>query len=232
MYIADTSIVGTTPALIVYDIDQRRAVRFLSSHSSLYGNSHLLDVQGYQVKLGPIGLRVNVDSIALDRSGTSLYFGAVTNDKLYNISTKEMLDFFQNPLMANITDVSFDELQSMKPKTDGDLIKLLSHEKPLTDGISTDMQGNIWLTAFAKSSIAIAKPPSYKIVKVMQSQQLRWPDGFSFGPDGLYITSSALHLAFSGEDMARHAPFHIHKISLGNLKLALGKNFVLPPYGQ
>lgn len=39
----------------------------------------------------------------------------------------------------------------------------------------------------------------YELVKVLQSSQLRWCDGLSFGPDGLYVTESALHLKLFGK---------------------------------
>ena len=45
---------------------------------------------------------------------------------------------------------------------------------------------------------------------VRHSEWLRWPDGFSFGPDGwLYLSNSALHLKFGGADMQAGAPYHI-----------------------
>ena len=47
---------------------------------------------------------------------------------------------------------------------------------------------------------------------------LRWPDGFSFGPDGwLYITCSALHhVIMQSDDHVRdHAPYQIFRFRPG-----------------
>ena len=47
----------------------------------------------HELRLGPIGLKVHVDSIALDRSGSTLYFGALTGGELYSISTSHLLHY-------------------------------------------------------------------------------------------------------------------------------------------
>jgi hypothetical protein len=137
-------------------------------------------------------------------------------------------------------------------------VKLVSSEKPVTDGLSSDGGGNLWLTGIEHSALflALPSPPSpptspwpffgakfaqpaeaFKIVKVVQSERLlRWPDGLSFGPDGsLYITSSALQYQFLNKKMTDYAPFHILKIPakyMKNKELYGGRGFVQPPSGQ
>ncbi len=63
-----------------------------------------------------------------------------------------------------------------------------------------------------------------------------WPDGFSFGPDGLYFTNSALHLKLAhGADraaIAAHGPFRILRLGTAALREAFGANYTLPPAGQ
>jgi sugar lactone lactonase YvrE len=173
-------------------------------------------------------LQVHVDSIALDRSGKTLFYGAVTSSDLYSVSTEALLRAISSP--ADIPVVRE------------------TAAKPITDGLSSDLAGNVWLTAFARSSLAVAVPADAsggqrRVVKVATSEALlRWPDGLSFGPDGLYVTNSALHLklesAFAGGDMrARHGPFHIVRLpaaALRTLYAALGQppGQDLPPAGQ
>lgn len=54
---------------------------------------------------------------------------------------------------------------------------------------------------------------------------LRWPDGLSFGPDGLYVTSSCLHLKFSGKNITENQPYHILKIPYDLMKTVIdGEN--------
>jgi hypothetical protein len=53
---------------------------------------------------------------------------------------------------------------------------------------------------------------------LVKDERLRWPDGFSFGPDGwLYVTCSALqHVLFVGRDQVRkHAPYQIFRFRPG-----------------
>ena len=82
-----------------------------------------------------------------------------------------------------------------------DQVRVLSREKPVTDGISCDAVGNVWLTTLEHSSLSVAVPVSgdgersnagagsgfesevavsqgFRIVKVIENRQLlRWPDG-------------------------------------------------------
>jgi hypothetical protein len=72
LYIIDTSIIATSPAIIVYSVKLNAAFRMLAGHSSMYGDSVFLNVLGNVIKFGPFGLTINADSIALDRSGIRL----------------------------------------------------------------------------------------------------------------------------------------------------------------
>lgn len=80
-----------------------------------------------------------------------------------------------------------------------DQVRVVSREKPVTDGISCDAVGNLWLTTVEHSSLSVAVPVSgdgewgkaglgsesevavsqgFRIVKVIENRQLlRWPDG-------------------------------------------------------
>jgi hypothetical protein len=100
IYVADTALVGSilgvaAPALLVYHVPTRTTRRVLSGHPSmLVDNSLLMTVRdkagAFPQKLGPFTMRIGVDSIALDRQGKFLYYGAVTSGTLYRIDT-EML---------------------------------------------------------------------------------------------------------------------------------------------
>lgn len=188
------------------------------------------------VSAGCMHLQIHVDSIGLDRTGAVLYYGAVTHHKLYSVRTDQLL---RAAGMAG-----------GEAADGGDEVGVLleTAEKPVTDGLSTDPAGNVWLTAFALSALAVVAPRASgdgppRVVKVVQSDELlRWPDGLSFGPDGLYVTNSALHLhvhsAIAGVDLrARHGPFHILRVPTSALRavaVALGQpaETVLPPAGQ
>lgn len=242
IYIADTSIVGYTPAIVIYSIEKDRSYRILSSHPSLLGNSIFFNVSGTVVKFGPFGLKVHVDSIALSRDGKSLYYGAVTSPNLYLIPTKSLIKIMEQEdtfISINIKNDNINLIQRLTKEISNE-IRLVSSEKPVTDGLSTDNLGNIWLTAFEHSSIVIARPLKtddnsfsgrneeiFEMIKVVQSTRLlRWPDGLCFGSDGLYITNSALHLKFSGktkEEINTTGPFHILRLPK---RLLVQKNII------
>jgi sugar lactone lactonase YvrE len=222
IYIVDTGIVSTTPAIVVYSVRDDRSYRILSQHSSMYGFSSFLNVAGTWLNFGPMGLKINVDSIGLDKSGSKLYFGALTGDKMYSIPTSHLLHY------ARETNASFAN-SYLLDKNMPDHLSLVTTEKPATDGIALDDSGTIWMTAIEHSAIAVLIPvkmhdhsmptfaahPIFKLRKVVQDEKLlRWPDGLSFGPDGLYITNSVLHLKFSGQNWKKHAPFHILKLNV------------------
>lgn len=249
VYLVDTSIVSSTPALIVYSIRDRYGFRILSSHSSMFGRSSFLDVSGTLLKYGPMGLTINADSIALDRTGSKLYYGALTGDKMFAVSTSHLLHYLRAANESHSDQLILDEIM---PSHVTEVLK----DKPATDGITTDGAGNIWMTALEHSAIAVAIPlkaaaasvqqdastfalqyGQFKVVKVVQDPALlRWPDGFSFGPDGLYITNSALHLKFSGKDYKNYAPFHILRLPTKALHSVFehekDSTFVLPAAGH
>lgn len=218
IFITDTSIIAGTPAIIVYSIEDRKAHRLLSSDATLYGKSYFMTVGGVSLRLGPIGMRINVDGIALSRDGKDLYFGAVTSDKLYRISVQAILDYIGGH-KDNLSDA----------------VTIVAEQRPVCDGMTTDVAGNIFLTAFSESSIVVLETDTKKAVQfstlVQSTNLLRWPDGFSFGPDGLYVTNSALHLKFSGS-LKNAGPFNIIHIPIAALRDAFGPQYILPPAGQ
>jgi len=234
-----------TPGLIVYSVYEDTSYRVISSHPSLFGPSLFLNVSGSVINYGPLGMKVHVDSIALDRTGSRLYFGAMSGDKLYSISTSHLLHYVR----------AINASSSSKQLLDRNIhsyITLVTSEKPVTDGISVDGSGNIWMTCVEHSAIALAIPVKvrsktvpvfanqeqvFKIVKVLQDPALlRWPDGLSFGGDGLYISNSALQLRFQGmSDYSAHAPFHILKLSSRRIHSDLvlkDGSIVMPPAGH
>jgi len=198
----------------------------MSGHASMYGGSHFIQVADVPLRLGPFGVRVNVDSIALDRhpkrADRSLFYGAVTSASLFRVSAHKIQKWLEAP---------------GPDPTPEELGFAVVGPKPVSDGLSSDLEGRVWITAFAESALTVAVPAGlgepYRLVKVVEnSELLRWPDGLSFGPDGLYVTNSAIHLKFSGGNFSRHAPFHILKVGQSDLKKAFGGNYRPPPSGH
>lgn len=101
-------------------------------------------------------------------------------------------------------------------------VVVVSDEKPMTDGLTSDNNGNIWMTALQQSSIAVAVPngDGKAIIKkvVRDPTLIRWPDGMSFGPDGIYFTNSVLHKKLASGQSLRWQHLDCSSILQSNCK--------------
>ncbi len=199
IYIAEASIFAKNPALVIYDVEKQQARRVLEGHDAVVADKYVPVVQGRRMQmLGAFTIRPGVDSIALDRKGEWLYFAPVTDDKMWRIK-RELLDAWNldAATLAGAVEVYF-------PKT-------------VSDGITTDDAGNLYLSDADNSAIVMLTPEG-KLRTLLKHDELRWPDGFSFGPDGwLYVTCSALHQVImrSESSIARHRPYQIFRFKPG-----------------
>lgn len=91
VYLADLSILAKRPALIVYDTQTRSARRMLERHPSVTDRPYRIAARGTPMELlgGLYRMHPALDSIALDRNGEWLYYGAMSNDTLYRIRTRD-----------------------------------------------------------------------------------------------------------------------------------------------
>jgi hypothetical protein len=203
IYIAETSPLIHRPALIVYDVLTKTSRRVLQNHPSVKAEDYVIQAPGRDMIIfGLVTMRIPVDSITLDDRGEWLYYGPVTGDTLYRIRTDDLDD----------TDLSnFDlgaRVETYGPKT-------------LSDGITIDHDGNVYLSDMEHSAIVLLTPEK-KLVTLVKDLKLRWPDGFSFGPDGwLYVTCSSLqHVLFVPKSRMRaHAPYQIYRFKPGHVSV-------------
>jgi len=171
--IADASFWRKKPALIVYDVASASAHRILESHLSVSAENYVIENQGRKMTFGAgiVSLRGGVDGIALGKEW--LYYGALSGSKLYRIKVNDITD----------------------PSTPNSQIEArVEHfaTKPLSDGLSLDIEGNVYITDIEHNSIYVVDEDREPRT-LMRSAKIRWPDALSFGPDGwLYIADSAL----------------------------------------
>lgn len=199
IYIAETSPIVHRPAIIVLDLGTGTSRRVLDGHESVRPRPYVIQAPGRDMMIyGLVAMRIGVDSIALDRDGDWLYYGPVSGDRLYRIPTRVLDD------------------ESLEPAALDALVEDFA-AKTLSDGITTDLEGNIYLSDMENSAVLTVSPEG-ELTTLLKDARLRWPDGFSFGPGGwLYVTCSALHhvLFVSAERMRANAPYHIYRFRPG-----------------
>ncbi len=199
VYIAESSPIAQTPALVVYDVEAKTSRRLLESHPSVLPENYILTAAGRDmVVLGVYTLRIGVDSITLDRRGEWLYYAPVNGDRMFRVPAAALDD----PQLA--PDALAAKVEDYGPKT-------------MSDGLSSDDAGNVWITDPEHSAV-LRLTPERTLVTEIKDAKLRWPDGLSFGPDGwLYVTCSALqHVLFVVPGhQAAHAPYHVFRFKAG-----------------
>jgi sugar lactone lactonase YvrE len=196
--IADASFWRKKPALIIYDVESASARRILESHISVSAENYVIENQGRTMTFGGgvVSLRGGVDGITLGEEW--LYYGALSGSKLYRIK------------LHDITDPSVPDSQVAAR------VERFS-PKPLSDGLSTDVEGNVYLTDVEHNSIYIVDE-NREPQTLIRSAKIRWPDALSFGPDGwLYVADSALGdvVLKSHEHIKSEGPYRIFRFQPG-----------------
>ncbi len=196
--IADASFWRKSPAIIVYDVESATARRVLEAHPSVSAEKFVITHDGKQMRFfgGLITLRGGIDGIALGPEW--LYYGALSGSTLYRVRLRDL----RNP-----------ELPAAR------LAKRIEaySKKPLSDGLSTDVDGNVYVTDVEHNAV-FAVGEDREPQTLLRSPRIRWPDALSFGPDGwLYIADSALQeVVLQPQDHIRaNGPYRIFRFRPG-----------------
>jgi sugar lactone lactonase YvrE len=171
--IADASFWRKQPAIIVYDVATATARRILDSHPSVSAENFVIRNRNQTMSFvgGIVSLRGGVDGIALGNEW--LYFAALSGSTLYRVGLRDIID----PSIPVAQIAARVERYATKP---------------LSDGLSLDNDGNVYITDVEHNSIFLVN--RYRDLRTLiRSTSIRWPDALSFGPDGwLYVADSAL----------------------------------------
>ncbi len=180
VYICDPAN-GDDAALLIVDLRSGFARRLLQGHHSVTPDSSLeftLDgetilVQGLDGS--KIQFQTGVNPIAVDRKGGWLYFGPREGTTLYRIRTEHLKNENLSPV----------ELAS---RVEG------YAEKPICDGISIDVKGNIYLGDLENKAVGVIGVKDRRYRLYSKDPRFLWIDGFCFGTEGkLYGYASQLH---------------------------------------
>ncbi|WP_350605641.1 L-dopachrome tautomerase-related protein [Pseudoalteromonas sp. MER144-MNA-CIBAN-0113] len=173
IYIADTAQ-GTQAAIIIVNLKTGEARRVLQD--SQYTTAENIDmvINDRTIRLGGQPARLGVNPITLDPNEDWLYFGSMSGTSVYRIATSAI----------NNEQLSAKALEA----------KVMRYgTKPISDGITVDGGGNVYVTDITNGAIGVVKPSGdYEVL--FKDDRLSWPDGFSYGADHkIYFTVNDLH---------------------------------------
>lgn len=196
--VTDGSIWRKNPALIVYEIAGRKARRILESHESVIAQNYLIQnsIKDLSFLGGLYTLKSGVAGIAIDEQNEWLYYAATNHGGLYRIR------------MRYVTDAALPESELAKQ------VERFS-DKPLSDGLVSDMAGNIYITDVEHNAVSIVGS-NRQPKTLIQSPDIRWASAVSFGPDGyLYIADSAFPelVLETKSHIAAAGPFVIYRFA-------------------
>ncbi|NNE17685.1 MAG: hypothetical protein HKN10_04320 [Myxococcales bacterium] len=200
LFIADVSFWRKNPGLIVYDVERDRARRVLDSDASVSAQDWLIRNPTKDMTFfgGLVVLKPGVDGIAISRDDAWIYYGAMAHDTMYRIKVADLLDdsLSDGALAARV--------QALGPK-------------PLNDGLSTDLDGNLLITDVEHGAV-IRMTPKGELTTLVRSDKIRWADALSYGPDGwLYVADSAIpeQMLKSKTHIRAKAPYYIFRFKPG-----------------
>ncbi len=125
----------------------------------------------------PVPVMAGLNPITIDPQNGWLYYAPMAAGKISRIPLDKIGD------------------TTIKPEEMGKYVEPYA-DKPASDGMTIDAQGNIYLTSVNTGEIGIIDYKTRQYRTYLKDARLIWPDGFAFGPDGmLYVTINQLHKA-------------------------------------
>ena len=170
IYIADTG----TDSIVVVDLKTGAARRVLKESKSTKAEDIDMVIDDQVVYLNGQPVRMGINPITIDNNFNYVYYGAMSGTSIYRIATKDLLD-------PTLTEQALDK----KVQRYGD--------KPISDGITIDNAGNVYVTSITNDALGVTQPSGdYK--PLIKRNDLSWPDGLAVGPKNyIYATVNELH---------------------------------------
>lgn len=194
------------PGIVVVDVNRNQSWRF-AGHRSLAAEEADVVVDGRVIQLpGPDGkprpARVAINPITLSADGETLFYGAMSGRSWWALPARMLRERNDNALLAAaIRKVGF---------------------KPVSDGASTDKEGNHFFTNLGENAIDRLSA-SGELKTLVKDSRLSWPDALGFGGNGwLYIATNQLHRSppLNGGQESGQPPFRIFRVWTGTTGIA------------
>ena len=205
VFIADVAFWRRAPGLVVYDVAAKRARRVLDGHASVFPQDYLIrnPIKEMVFFGGLAALKAGVDGIAVDPSGEWVWFAAMNHDTMYRVRAADLRD-------ASLVEAELEKRVQAVGR------------KPLNDGLSADVEGNVLITDVEHGAV-LRMNPQGRLETLVKSPRIRWADALSHGPDGwLYLADSAIphQMLQSKAHIAANAPYYIYRFKPGIAGLA------------
>jgi sugar lactone lactonase YvrE len=200
VFIADVSFWRKDPAIVVHDIATATDRRVLEDHPSVSAQNWIISTPAKRMIFfgGLAAMKPGIDGIAITPDGAWLAYGAMSHDTLYRVPTSALLD------------------GSLADRAIASKVEALGR-KPLSDGLSADLEGGIWITDVEHGAV-LRMGPDGDLETWIETPRIRWADALSFGPDGwLYLADSAIpdQVMRSKSHIASQAPYYIFRFRPG-----------------
>ncbi|MEM0961107.1 MAG: L-dopachrome tautomerase-related protein [Bacteroidota bacterium] len=187
---------GTKAALVVVDMDTGATRRLLQGHVSTLPEEVEITVDGTTLTTGSgEPLRIGADGIAADATFEWLYFGPLSGTSLYRVRFSDLLD------------------ERLSEAELGNRVERYA-DKPNNGGLSMDLDGNVYLTEVAARAVGVIPADTREYRRYASAEEMVWPDGVSFSPDGhMYVSAAQVSRAavFTDGDGRNTPPYLIYR---------------------
>ena len=163
--IANLSFFGKNPSIVIFHIEKGIAINRLQGYPELRHQDYVPVTPQKKMRFfGLVDLLIGIDGIDFSKDGRYLYWAPMGHSKLFRIASEKILDF---------------ELK------DAELAEYIEEvcTKPLSDGIRTDFDGNIYVTDIEHQGVQIVFPDGSSKT-LIKDPRIRWAEGFSLGSSG------------------------------------------------
>lgn len=194
----------TDSTLVIYSIKDHSYRTALSGGSCLQPEDWLLQTVSHgpdRLLWGLLNFAVGFDGIEISNDQEWVYLGPMVNQHLCRVRLATLLD-------ATLT-----------PQEVGKQVEVVGR-KPLSDGITVDLDGKVILTDVEHGGLMSMDPATGTLTNVIRSKEIEWADGVWTGPDNsLYFTDSAIPhylTQTSGppdlETLVAHRPYYLYRV--------------------
>lgn len=185
------------PSIIAVNIQTGESRSFGAHEGFKPENTSEMKIGGKSIFFHGNPANIPLNPITLSADNETLYFGAMTSQSWYSLPTK----LFR-------TNASDQEITASVKRVGS---------KPVSDGASTDAQGNHFFTNINEGGVDMLSNDGY-LRPLVRNIELDWVDSVHFGPNSwLYLSVNQLHKtpAFTGGKDTAQGKFKIFRVWTG-----------------